>query len=213
MPKEQRERSMSESIGVCWLALISISNPMYNMPFSNKTSEIIEWFWASSPAFNVFFVCYRSCSVLTYSTFSYIEPKKYKINDLVLNCTAYCRFLLTTLVWILWNWSFTDRLRDDTLWYFLFTPIFSRSPPFGVPGARGEGRRLRLARGFGASRGAGAAPPSPSFFPECRAHPGAEGERERPGEGRRLLICTSKAANRLWRSKNVKQTVPDLWLV
>lgn len=102
----------------------------------------------------------------------------------------------------------------DTLWYCIFdqslSPLFSRSPS-GVSGAGGEGRRLGLARGIGASRGAvyGAAPPSPSLFPECRAHPGAEGERAGPGEGRRLLICSSKAVNRLRRFKNVKQTVPD----
>lgn len=114
--------------------------------------------------------------------------------------------------------SFIDLFLDYTLWCLIFaqslSPLFSRSPS-RVPGARGEGRRLGLARGIGASRGAvcRAAPSSPSLFPECRAHPGAEGEGERPGEGRGLLICSSKAANRLWRSKDVKQTVIDLQLV
>lgn len=109
---------------------------------------------------------------------------------------------------------FIDPFHDDTLCYFILaqtlSPLFSRSPS-GDSGAGGEGRNLRLARGIGPSRGAvwWAAPPSQSLFPECRAHPGAEGERERPGEGRRLLICSLKAANILRRFKNVKHTVPD----
>lgn len=78
---------------------------------------------------------------------------------------------------------------------------------FRVPGTGGEGRRPELARGIGLSRGAVYRPalPSPSLFPECRAHPGAEGEGERHGEGVRLLILSSKAENRPWRFKNVKQ--------
>lgn len=65
---------------------------------------------------------------------------------------------------------------------------------WGVSSARGKGRKLRLARGTGAARWAGPTPASSSLFPECRAHPGAEGEGARPGEGRSLLICTFEAA-------------------
>lgn len=68
---------------------------------------------------------------------------------------------------------------------------------FRVPGAGREGRRPRLARGIGASNGAVSS--SPSLFPKCCAHPGAEGAGNRPGEGMRLLICISKAENRLRR--------------
>ena len=71
----------------------------------------------------------------------------------------------------------------------LLSPLLSSRSSHRVPGARGEGRELRLADGIGASRGAvrRAAPSSPSLFPERRAHPGAEGERERPGEGRKVV--------------------------
>lgn len=146
------------------------------MCFASKTSEIGEWVQGLKMHSDIF------------------KPFSKKIMNLI----SYCRFLFRLLEWIWRNWFFIDWLHDDTQWYLIFaqclSPVFSR-PPFRVPGAWGEGRRASLAGGIRASRGAGAAPPSQSLFPECRAHPGAEGERERPGEGRRLLICTSKAAN------------------
>lgn len=81
------------------------------------------------------------------------------------------------------------------LWYFIFdknlSPLVPRAP-VGIPGPGGEGSGVRLARGVRApSRDfGGATPPSPSPIPQRRAQPGAEGERERWGEGTGLLISS-----------------------
>lgn len=107
---------------------------------------------------------------------------------------SHCRFLFRLLAWI-WRSSILYWLID---WSFApcLSPVSSR-PPFRVPGARGEGRRLGLAGGIRASGRAGAAPPTQSLFPECRAHPGAAGERERPGEGRRQRTDSGETVSAL----------------
>lgn len=138
-PKEQRQRSMSESIGVridvCWLALISLSSP----------------------------IIFKLCDA---------------------------------------SWSTPTMLPFRVFWQFL-----SRSS-FGVSCTWGEGRRFSLVWGIRLSSRARAATPTSSLFSECCAHPGAERERARPGEGGRLLIYTSKTAKSVWRSRTVPEP-PD----
>lgn len=97
--------------------------------------------------------------------------------------------------------------------FWVCSSLFPRCP-LRVPGAGREGGRLGMAGGIGASRRDvwGAVSPSPSLFPECSAHPGAEGVGERPGEGARLLICSCQAANRLRRFKTVKKAVSYHWI-
>lgn len=109
MPKEQRERSMSESIGayvyMCWLALISMCCLTYKTPFASKT------LWTSSPLF------FFSGLVMTLHIFCNIKPFKNKW--LRLTFITYCRFfiiqkvslgflklILYCLVWVLYFFSY-----------------------------------------------------------------------------------------------------------
>lgn len=164
MPKEQRERSMSESIGayvyVCWLTLISICYPTYKTPFASKT------LWTSSPHFFFF-----SGLVMTLHIFCNIKPFKNKWLGLAF--ITYCRFFIIQV-----SLGFLKLILYCLVWvlYFFFLSSADSSVESQAPEGKGGSSGWP---GGSERRGALGQHPRPRAFSQSAVHTLEQRERER----------------------------------